>query len=132
MKSALLAISDSATKLRLLRILGRHGWWVDTAPNVEGALAFLDEGLRDVALIDWDIGDGSGLALLRAVKTHPFWGSVPVIMLHDRVELREVERAFALGANEFLPKPFTDAGALRIFERWVIDRPGSTGWKLAG
>jgi DNA-binding response OmpR family regulator len=73
MKSALIVIEDPAIRLILLRVLGRHGWWVDAVDNLEWALAFLDGPPRDVVLVDWDIGRGSGLALLWALKMHPAW-----------------------------------------------------------
>ena len=128
MKSALLVIADPATKLRLLRILGRHGWWVDTVASVEGALGFLEERRpRDITLVDWDIEGGSGMALLQAIKLHSVWGPIPVVMMHESVEWSELERAFALGANEFLPKPFTETDVIIRFDRWVIDHSGQTG-----
>ena len=60
MKSALIVIGDPAVRSRLLRLFGRHGWWVDAVASVERALAFLDQAPRDVALIDWEIESGSG------------------------------------------------------------------------
>jgi CheY-like chemotaxis protein len=122
MKSALLVVPDPAVRLRLRRIFARHGWWVDAVDSVERALAFFDERPRDVALIDRSIDAGSGLALLAALKTHALWQAIPVVMLDDSPDPAGVERAFELGANDFLRAPFTDRGALLTLERWVLDR----------
>jgi len=125
MRSALLVEKDPAVRLALLRMLGRRGWWVDAPAGAEGALALFVQAPRDVALIDWSADDGSGLTLLAAIKMDPVWHAMPVVMMHRGATLAEVGRAFELGANDFLPKPFTGEEALRKLNRWVIDQAGS-------
>jgi DNA-binding response OmpR family regulator len=132
MKSALIVEKDAAVRLVLLRSLGRHGWWVDATDGMEAALALLDKAPRDVALIDWQADNGAGLALLAAIKMDPVWHAMPVIMMHRGATLAEVERAFELGANDFLPKPFTGGEALEKLGRWVIDRAGPPERELVG
>lgn len=124
MKSALLVVENPATRLLLLRILGRYGWWVDAVDSVEAGLAMLDETPRDVALIDWHIAEGSGLSLLMAMRSHPIWEGTPVVIMHRGIPAWEMDRAFGRGANDFLPKPFTRMAALKTLGRWVIDRAG--------
>ena len=124
MKSALIIVADPAVRLRLLRILGRHGWWVDAVESVECALPFLDKAPRDVALIDWQIGSGSGISLLMAMKLHPTWQSIPMVMMHGGATLAEIERACEVGANDFLTHPFTGDAALRKLDLWVLDKAG--------
>jgi len=132
MRSALIVEKDPAVRLVLLRILGRHGWWVDAADGPESALALADRAPWDVGLIDWSADDGSGLALLGAIKLHPVWSAMPVVMMHRGATWAEVGRAFAWGANDFLPKPFTGEDALRKLDRWVIDRVGPPEPTLVG
>jgi DNA-binding response OmpR family regulator len=119
MKSALIIIADSTTRRMLLQSLGRRGWWVDAVDSVERALRYLDQEPRNVALIDWSIGNASGLSLLLAIKLHPIWQTVPVIMMHDGGALGEIEQAFELGANALLPRFSSPQSVLRTLDRWV-------------
>lgn len=122
MKSVLIIEHDPALKRSLLRLLGRYGWWVDAVESLEEALVFLDRTPPDVVLIDWQIAGGSGLALLLPIKERPDWCAVPVVMLHHGVAVDEIEEALAMGANDFLPVPFTADGVRRTLDRWVIER----------
>jgi PleD family two-component response regulator len=65
MKTALIAIEEGQTRRVLQNTLARQGWQVDAVDRVEGVLAFIDHSPPDVVLIEWEIGAGSGLALLR-------------------------------------------------------------------
>ncbi len=130
MKSALLVVAAPEMRLRLLRLLGRHGWSVDAVERIESALALLDQAPRDVAVIDWEIERGAETSLLTAMKSHPGWRSVPAILMHDRATWAELARARELGANDFLVCPFVSEAALRTFDRWVLDRAGPTPTKI--
>lgn len=132
MKSALIIVDDPVIRLRLLRLLGRYGWWVDAVAGGERALACLDEVPRDVVLIDYQVGSDSGLSLLMAIKMHAVWRSVPTIVLHDGAAWTEIERALEIGANDFLAHSFTDEAALRKLDRWVLDKPEPAGFELVG
>lgn len=124
MKSALIVVANPAVRLMLLRRLGRHGWWVDAVESVEGALAFLDRAPRGVALIDWQIGDGAGIALLAAIKLNPGWQSVPAVVMHEGATMAEVGLACEMGANDFLTRPLTSEAAFKMLDRWVFDNAG--------
>lgn len=122
MKTALIAIEGCVSRRVLKNTLARQGWQVDALNSVEGALAFIDRSPPDVVLVDWEIGAGSGLALLRAIKNQPSWQAVPVVMMHGSVTREHLDEALKLGANDFLPVSFTRAEALRTMERWVLDQ----------
>jgi CheY-like chemotaxis protein len=80
-----------------------------TAGSVKEALELLNERERKqepLGLIISDIGlpDGSGLDLIREVKSHPYWRMTPVIVLSGDRNPKVVNAAYALGANCYLPK----------------------------
>jgi DNA-binding response OmpR family regulator len=125
MKSILIVEDDLGVRLALIRILGRHGWSVDAVDDVESALAFLYKMPSNVVLTDWHLGDDSGLCVLRAIKMHPAWGMVPVLMMSCNAALEDVEQAFGSGANDFLSKPFSGEELMRKLDRWSFD-PGDS------
>ena len=52
--------------------------------------------------------DGKGFEILHAVRAHPAWRTVPVVMLGTTGEPREVKRAYEMGANSYVCKPVDD------------------------
>jgi CheY-like chemotaxis protein len=79
------------------------------AETVREALDLLNERERkqqSLSLIISDIGlpDGSGLDLIREVKTNPYWRMTPVIVLSGERNPKVINAAYALGANSYLSK----------------------------
>jgi CheY-like chemotaxis protein len=86
------------------------------AGSVREAFDLLNERERKqqpLSLIISDIGlpDGSGLDLIREVKTNPYWRMTPVIVLSGERNPAVINAAYALGANSYLTK---DAGEIDI------------------
>ena len=75
-------------------------------PNADEALAALRDERFDLIISDYKLGGIDGLELLRRVRDNPETRDTRFIMLtgaDDRELLRE---AMALGANEYITKPF--------------------------
>jgi CheY-like chemotaxis protein len=53
---------------------------------------------------DMQLPDGTGLDLIREVKTNPYWRRTPVIVLSGEVDPEVINSAYALGANSYLFK----------------------------
>ncbi len=84
-----LVVDDNATNLRLMtELLGAWGLEVVTAPGVDEALAVLDEGTFDVAVLDMLMPGADGLDL--AASLHARLPDLPAI-LASSVGRREVE-----------------------------------------
>jgi len=58
----------------------------------------------DLILVDMQLPDGTGLDVLRVVRSNPAWASMPVIVLSGEKDNGVVAEAYALGANAFLSK----------------------------
>jgi len=84
--------------------LEREGFEATVRGNVHDAMqALSSDFLPDLMLLDITLPDGSGLDILRSVQER----RVPVIMLTARGE--EVDRIIGLelGADDYIPKPFS-------------------------
>jgi CheY-like chemotaxis protein len=80
---------------------------------LEGSGAHATGGQRrlpDFVLLDLKMPGKDGFDVLRWVRQQPSLKDLPVIVLTCSDEIRDVNRAYALGANSFLTKPldFTD------------------------
>ena len=58
-----------------------------------------------IILLDLHMPKVSGLEVLRVLKDHPVYKSVPVIVLTTSKEDRDVHSAYQLGANSYIVKP---------------------------
>lgn len=101
----LLIIEDNENLLENMRTyLGREGYICEYAQNYEQAFDKVMSYTYDVVLIDIMIPGGSGLQVLRELKSvHPETGTIIISAknaLDDKVEGLE------LGADDYITKPF--------------------------
>jgi CheY-like chemotaxis protein len=83
---------------------------VHVARDGEEALAWLPrweagEPVPAVILLDLKMPRVSGLEVLRALKSHPQFRAIPVVVLTSSSEDADVRTAYELGANSYIVKP---------------------------
>jgi CheY-like chemotaxis protein len=83
---------------------------IQVARDGEEALACMDrwragEPLPVFILLDLKLPKISGLEVLREIKKHPTYSTIPVIVLTTSTEDRDVEEAYKLGCNSYILKP---------------------------
>lgn len=61
--------------------------------------------LPDLILLDLKMPKVDGFELVRWIRRQPGFASIPVVVLTSSDAIRDVNRAYALGANSFLVKP---------------------------
>ncbi len=76
--------------------------WVRTRKEAADALA---ETPYDVIVLDLSLPDGDGLELLRQWRTSGF--NEPVLILSARDSMEDRVKGLDLGADDYLPKPFS-------------------------
>lgn len=90
------------------RILREIGFEVTEAANGQEALAKLGEiGSADLALVDWNMPEMSGLDFVKAVRADPAHANLKLMMVTTESEAEQVTTALDAGANEYAMKPFT-------------------------
>ncbi|HYY87413.1 MAG TPA: response regulator, partial [Chloroflexota bacterium] len=90
----------------LSRRLERQGHTVAVADNGRLALEMLGQHNFDLVLLDVMMPELNGYEVLRQLKTDATLREVPVIMISALEEIDSVVRCVALGAEDYLPKPF--------------------------
>jgi CheY-like chemotaxis protein len=83
---------------------------IEVARDGEEALAYLDrweagEPLPICILLDLKMPKVSGLEVLRRLKGHPRFSTIPVIVLTTSTEDEDVNEAYRLGCNSYIVKP---------------------------
>ena len=80
------------------------------ARDGEEAIAFFDrweaaEPLPICILLDLRMPKMNGLEVLRQLKSHPKFSTIPVVVLTTSSEDCDVEEAYKLGCNSYIVKP---------------------------
>jgi two-component system chemotaxis response regulator CheY len=90
------------------RILREIGFEVIEAGNGQEALDKLEEvGGAEVALVDWNMPEMSGIDFVRAVRAEDAYAEMKLMMVTTESEAEQVTTALEAGANEYAMKPFT-------------------------
>ena len=63
----------------------------------------------ELILLDLKLPRRSGLEVLEWLKADPRYREIPVVVLTSSIEHRDLERAYALGVNSYVQKPWTSA-----------------------
>lgn len=101
----ILVIDDEPPIRRLLRTgLGTQDYAVVEAADGAAALAALEAGGVDLAILDLGLPDMAGHALLAAIRER--WPDLPVVILSSRDDERGKVEALDLGADDYVTKPF--------------------------
>lgn len=99
----LLAEDDSVIAGTLTELLNREGFSVDAAAGQRQALALLEAGKYDLALLDVSLADGNGFALCAAIKAER---DLPVLFLTAADDEFSVVTGLELGGDDYIAKPF--------------------------
>ena len=116
----LLIVDDEASLRDFLSIVFEdEGWRVETAGSVAEARAAVGKNEPDLILCDLMLPDGSGIDLLREVKTAA--PSIAVVMITAHTSTKSAVEALKAGAFDYIAKPF-DIDELKIIVRNAVER----------
>ena len=119
-KERILIVDDSANTLEVLqRNLTAEGYQIFTAPGVAEAIETLGAMQLDMVITDLKMPKVSGLDLVRHIREN--FKNTEVMMITGYPSVEGAVEAVKTGAEEFLPKPFTDAELLSAVQR-VLDK----------
>jgi two-component system, cell cycle response regulator len=105
--SSLLVVDDnSMNRIMLSRYIAKLGYQAALAENGRQALDKLQGESFDLVLLDVEMPEMDGYAVLEHLKANPRLRDIPVIMISAVDELESVVTCIELGAQDYLPKPF--------------------------
>lgn len=131
-------VEDDPTILsNLSQILQLSGLDVIEAQDGEEALRILLDcrqhaaSLPKMIVSDLMMPKMDGFDLLRAVRGESFFGSIPFVLLSARSDASDLQQAFALGANDYLVKPFEVEQLIEVI-RYHLSTHSASPVPLAG
>jgi two-component system response regulator HydG len=115
-KERILVVDDSSATLEVIqRNLAAEGYQVFTAPGVAEAIEILNGTELDLVITDLKMPKVGGLDLVRHIREN--FKDTEVMMITGYPSVEGAVEAIKTGAEEFLPKPFTDAELLSTVGR---------------
>jgi putative two-component system response regulator len=103
----ILVVDDNRTNALLLeRVLVGDGHMVDVANDGQEALERVTHHCPDLILLDLDMPRIDGYEVCRRVKSNPATRFVPIVIVTAQNAFDAKLRAWELGADDFITKPF--------------------------
>ena len=120
----ILVVDDSVSVRRVLtNLLQNHGGRPTAAKDGLEALEILQSGkLFDGVLLDMEMPRMDGYELLTTLRGQAAFADLPVVMLTSRSAEKHRRKAFDLGANDYLVKPYQDEALLGVLTRVARER----------
>jgi chemosensory pili system protein ChpA (sensor histidine kinase/response regulator) len=108
-----MVVDDSITMRKVTgRVLERHEYEVETAKDGLDAIEKLHERVPDLMLLDIEMPRMDGYELATQMKADPRFRDVPIIMITSRTGEKHRQRAFDIGVERYLGKPYQEAELL--------------------
>lgn len=104
---SILVVDDAPDMLEIIqRNLASQGYTVFTAPGVQEALAITETTHIDLVITDLKMPRIGGLDLVRHIREN--LRDTEIIMITGYPSIEGAVQAVKIGAEDYLPKPFTD------------------------
>lgn len=107
-KMVMLIVDDNRLNREILTLLFKETYEVHTAANGQEALEKLEKyrGEIDIVLLDLVMPEPDGYEILKIRRDSDYMKEIPVIVITGSSEKEHQIQAFALGANDYINKPF--------------------------
>lgn len=107
MTPTILAVDDSTSVRKMVESALRYkGYAVVAAADGLEALEALEREQFNLVVMDINMPRMDGLSLLKTIRERPEWAGLPILMLTTEGQETDRDRALAMGATDYMVKPF--------------------------
>jgi CheY-like chemotaxis protein len=118
------AADDDPTTTAIVRmVLTQNGMTCHTAPDGRQALELIRKVDPALVVLDVNMPFIDGFEVLSAIRNDPGHADLSVVMLTSVQQESDVVRAFSLGADDYVVKPFNPMELLARIKRLVKKQP---------
>lgn len=108
-EKTVMVVDDSVTVRKVTsRFLEREGFRVITAKDGAEALQVLQDQIPDLMLLDIEMPRMDGFEVAKNVRSSSRLKGLPIIMITSRTGDKHRERAFSLGVDKYMGKPYQE------------------------
>lgn len=104
-KTILLVEDHKETQNMVRAVLERDGFKLAFTETVKGAKDYLKKHTPDLMILDLVLPDGNGLEICEMARNSETFAKTPIIALTGLTELKDKQRGFAVGVDQYLEKP---------------------------
>lgn len=102
----ILIVEDDLENQKFLKIFLKKFFEIEQCDNAEDCCTILDTHAIDIILMDISLkGTKDGLQLTKELKSHPEFGSLPIIGLSAHAFQKDKDNAYNAGIDCFMTKP---------------------------
>ena len=123
-REGLVVEADDALREDLARVVERAGLAVRTAATRVEALESLDHRMPDAILVDTELPDGSGYALVERIRAIPGGDRIAVLLIAGLANVLDRVEAIHCGADGLFEKP-VDAESVGRRLQQLLERGGA-------
>ncbi len=125
--ATILVVDDSVTVRKVTsRFLERQGFTVALAKDGIDAIEILQEMTPDLMLLDIEMPRMDGFEVATQVRHNRRLKHLPIIMITSRTGEKHRERAFEIGVNDYMGKPFQEKQLLEKIESLLAKKVSLT------
>ncbi|MFA6365510.1 MAG: response regulator [Candidatus Paceibacterota bacterium] len=104
-KKKILIVEDDAFLVNAYKLrFGEENVDMEIATNHQEALLVLQKNPMNAIILDVRLPGGSGFDFLEVKQTHAMWKNVPVVVVSNLSQDKDIERGMKLGAVEYIVK----------------------------
>jgi DNA-binding response OmpR family regulator len=125
MAASVLVVDDEPNIVLSLEFLMRQaGYDVRVARDGDSALAAIAERAPDLVLLDVMMPGRDGYEVCQAIRADPACASTRIVMLTARSREVEREKGLAMGADDYVTKPFSTRALVERVQALLAARRG--------
>jgi CheY-like chemotaxis protein len=119
----ILVVDDVATNFTTVMEMLPESYEVCTAKSGMDALEILSHSFADLALLDIEMPGMSGIDLFKEMLENPDYNTIPVIFVTSDKDSDTVQSTIAMGAKDYIVKPFNGKTLLSKIQRVLAAAP---------
>ncbi len=122
MSQSILIVDDEAYIVTSLEYLMKSGGFeVEVAYDGEQALTKVAEKAPDLIILDVMMPKLDGFEVCEKIRANPLWSAVRIIMLTAKDREAERNKGLALGADDYMTKPFSTRDLLKRVKKLLSE-----------
>ncbi len=116
----IVSVDDDPTTTAIVRaVVSQNAMTCHTASDGRQALEMVRNVNPALVILDVNMPFLDGFEVLSAIRQHPATQAIPVVMLTSVQQEADVVRAFSLGADDYVAKPFNPMELLARIKRLI-------------
>ena len=107
-RHVLIAEREANMQACLRFLMEREGYVTRVVKDGDEVLAAIDDAVPDVVLLSVELDRHDGFELCRLLRTYERCAQLMILMIAAKARPLERDKALALGADDYLTKPFAN------------------------